>query len=175
MPYVWKCGGQVSLLCRCSQCFELKGISCRLILKAASDYWPLLGVGGGLGKISVVILTLCCFFLVFTALNKAWCVDHFACSVCDRKMSQKWLLPSSSIWYFINLLHTIYLFGSNNYSGSAVVHFNCLLSLTLASSTCVKPASNMRHQLNNIEAAFCLWCSYQGYWVSSWKYENICI
>jgi hypothetical protein len=22
-------------------------------------------------------------------LNKAWCVDHFACSVCDKKMSQK--------------------------------------------------------------------------------------
>lgn len=27
--------------------------------------------------------------LVFTALNKAWCVHHFACSVCDTKMSQK--------------------------------------------------------------------------------------
>ncbi|KAH7965849.1 hypothetical protein HPB49_011443 [Dermacentor silvarum] len=26
---------------------------------------------------------------VFTALNKAWCVHHFACSVCDQKMSQK--------------------------------------------------------------------------------------
>lgn len=26
---------------------------------------------------------------VFTALNKAWCVHHFACSVCDSKMSQK--------------------------------------------------------------------------------------
>nr|CAG4648638.1 EOG090X05KU [Polyphemus pediculus] len=26
---------------------------------------------------------------VFTALNKAWCVHHFACSVCDTKMSQK--------------------------------------------------------------------------------------
>jgi len=26
---------------------------------------------------------------VFSALNKAWCVDHFACSTCDRKMSQK--------------------------------------------------------------------------------------
>lgn len=26
---------------------------------------------------------------VFTAFNKAWCVNHFACSVCDRKMSQK--------------------------------------------------------------------------------------
>uniref|UniRef100_A0A0L8GFD2 LIM zinc-binding domain-containing protein n=1 Tax=Octopus bimaculoides TaxID=37653 RepID=A0A0L8GFD2_OCTBM len=25
----------------------------------------------------------------FTAFNKAWCVNHFACSVCDRKMSQK--------------------------------------------------------------------------------------
>lgn len=29
------------------------------------------------------------FLLVFTALNKAWCVHHFACSVCDTKMSQK--------------------------------------------------------------------------------------
>ena len=29
------------------------------------------------------------FSLVFTALNKAWCVHHFACSVCDSKMSQK--------------------------------------------------------------------------------------
>lgn len=29
------------------------------------------------------------FFPVFTALNKAWCVDHFACFVCDQKMSQK--------------------------------------------------------------------------------------
>ena len=27
--------------------------------------------------------------VVFTALNKAWCVHHFACSVCDTKMSQK--------------------------------------------------------------------------------------
>lgn len=26
---------------------------------------------------------------VFTALNKAWCVHHFACSVCDTKMTQK--------------------------------------------------------------------------------------
>lgn len=26
---------------------------------------------------------------VFTALNKAWCVHHFACSVCDNKMTQK--------------------------------------------------------------------------------------
>ncbi|KAJ8940506.1 hypothetical protein NQ318_003106, partial [Aromia moschata] len=26
---------------------------------------------------------------VFTALNKAWCVHHFACSVCDIKMNQK--------------------------------------------------------------------------------------
>ncbi|PRD30842.1 UNVERIFIED_CONTAM: LIM and senescent cell antigen-like-containing domain protein 2 [Trichonephila clavipes] len=26
---------------------------------------------------------------VFTALNKAWCVNHFACYVCDQKMSQK--------------------------------------------------------------------------------------
>nr|CAD7408782.1 unnamed protein product [Timema poppensis]CAD7427980.1 unnamed protein product [Timema monikensis] len=26
---------------------------------------------------------------VFTALNKAWCVHHFACSVCDLKMNQK--------------------------------------------------------------------------------------
>ncbi|KAJ3656745.1 hypothetical protein Zmor_015794 [Zophobas morio] len=26
---------------------------------------------------------------VFTALNKAWCVHHFACSVCDQKMNQK--------------------------------------------------------------------------------------
>lgn len=29
------------------------------------------------------------FLLVFTALNKAWCVHHFACSVCDQKMNQK--------------------------------------------------------------------------------------
>lgn len=28
-------------------------------------------------------------FVVFTALNKAWCVHHFACSVCDTKMTQK--------------------------------------------------------------------------------------
>lgn len=28
-------------------------------------------------------------FTVFTALNKAWCVDHFACSICDKKMDQK--------------------------------------------------------------------------------------
>lgn len=28
-------------------------------------------------------------FAVFTALNKAWCVHHFACSVCDMKMTQK--------------------------------------------------------------------------------------
>ncbi|KAK5650207.1 hypothetical protein RI129_001236 [Pyrocoelia pectoralis] len=26
---------------------------------------------------------------VFTALNKAWCVHHFACSMCDQKMNQK--------------------------------------------------------------------------------------
>ncbi|XP_018334523.1 LIM and senescent cell antigen-like-containing domain protein 1 isoform X1 [Agrilus planipennis] len=26
---------------------------------------------------------------VFTALNKAWCVHHFACSICDQKMNQK--------------------------------------------------------------------------------------
>ncbi|XP_055304432.1 LIM and senescent cell antigen-like-containing domain protein 1 isoform X1 [Sitodiplosis mosellana] len=26
---------------------------------------------------------------VFTALNKAWCVHHFSCSVCDTKMTQK--------------------------------------------------------------------------------------
>lgn len=30
-----------------------------------------------------------CFQTVFTALNKAWCVHHFACSVCDTKMTQK--------------------------------------------------------------------------------------
>lgn len=29
------------------------------------------------------------YILVFTALNKAWCVHHFACSVCDTKMTQK--------------------------------------------------------------------------------------
>lgn len=29
------------------------------------------------------------YFSVFTALNKAWCVHHFACSVCDQKMNQK--------------------------------------------------------------------------------------
>lgn len=29
------------------------------------------------------------FVTVFTALNKAWCVHHFACSVCDQKMNQK--------------------------------------------------------------------------------------
>lgn len=29
------------------------------------------------------------FSTVFTALNKAWCVHHFACSVCDTKMTQK--------------------------------------------------------------------------------------
>lgn len=32
---------------------------------------------------------LCFSNLVFTALNKAWCVHHFACSVCDSKMTQK--------------------------------------------------------------------------------------
>ncbi|XP_063703383.1 LIM and senescent cell antigen-like-containing domain protein 1 [Culicoides brevitarsis] len=26
---------------------------------------------------------------VFTALNKAWCVHHFSCSVCDNKLDQK--------------------------------------------------------------------------------------
>nr|XP_023017260.1 LIM and senescent cell antigen-like-containing domain protein 1 isoform X1 [Leptinotarsa decemlineata]XP_023017261.1 LIM and senescent cell antigen-like-containing domain protein 1 isoform X1 [Leptinotarsa decemlineata] len=26
---------------------------------------------------------------VFTALNKAWCYHHFACSICDQKMNQK--------------------------------------------------------------------------------------
>ncbi|XP_055588337.1 LIM and senescent cell antigen-like-containing domain protein 1 isoform X2 [Uranotaenia lowii] len=26
---------------------------------------------------------------VFTALNKAWCVHHFSCSICDSKMDQK--------------------------------------------------------------------------------------
>ncbi|CAG2235479.1 unnamed protein product [Mytilus edulis] len=26
---------------------------------------------------------------VFSAFNKAWCVSHFCCSICDRKMSQK--------------------------------------------------------------------------------------
>ena len=26
---------------------------------------------------------------VFTALNKAWCVHHFACAFCDQKMNQK--------------------------------------------------------------------------------------
>lgn len=29
------------------------------------------------------------YFSVFTALNKAWCVHHFACSFCDQKMTQK--------------------------------------------------------------------------------------
>lgn len=37
------------------------------------------------------ILTI--FFLktisVFSAFNKSWCVSHFACSICDKKMSQK--------------------------------------------------------------------------------------
>ena len=28
-------------------------------------------------------------FSVFTALNKAWCVHHFACAYCDQKMNQK--------------------------------------------------------------------------------------
>ena len=26
---------------------------------------------------------------VFTALNKAWCVDKFACSACDQRMTVK--------------------------------------------------------------------------------------
>lgn len=26
---------------------------------------------------------------VFTALNKAWCVEHFSCTVCDQKLTQK--------------------------------------------------------------------------------------
>jgi hypothetical protein len=34
-------------------------------------------------------IKLFCMFTVFTALNKAWCVHHFACSVCDQKMNQK--------------------------------------------------------------------------------------
>lgn len=34
-------------------------------------------------------LTLVYNFTVFTALNKAWCVHHFSCSVCDTKMNQK--------------------------------------------------------------------------------------
>lgn len=28
-------------------------------------------------------------FPVFTALNKAWCVHHFACAFCDQNMNQK--------------------------------------------------------------------------------------
>ena len=26
---------------------------------------------------------------VFTALNKSWCADHFACYFCDTKLTQK--------------------------------------------------------------------------------------
>lgn len=36
-----------------------------------------------------MFLILIVQFAVFTALNKAWCVHHFACSVCDMKMTQK--------------------------------------------------------------------------------------
>lgn len=40
--------------------------------------------------LSVQILTIIYFFFsVFTALNKAWCVHHFACAYCDQKMNQK--------------------------------------------------------------------------------------
>lgn len=36
------------------------------------------------------VINICgILFAVFTALNKAWCVHHFACSVCDQKMNQK--------------------------------------------------------------------------------------
>lgn len=35
------------------------------------------------------LLQFLSFFLVFTALNKAWCVHHFACAFCDQKMNQK--------------------------------------------------------------------------------------
>lgn len=31
----------------------------------------------------------CILLPVFTALNKAWCVHHFSCSICDTKMDQK--------------------------------------------------------------------------------------
>lgn len=37
----------------------------------------------------LMFLILIFQFSVFTALNKAWCVHHFACSVCDMKMTQK--------------------------------------------------------------------------------------
>ncbi len=30
------------------------------------------------------------FIAVFSALNKAWCVDCFSCYICDKKMNQKW-------------------------------------------------------------------------------------
>ena len=35
---------------------------------------------------STTLMTCVCVIVssVFTALNKAWCVDHFACSICDR-------------------------------------------------------------------------------------------
>lgn len=37
----------------------------------------------------IICLLFLDFFSVFTALNKAWCVHHFACSICDTKMNQK--------------------------------------------------------------------------------------
>ena len=41
---------------------------------------------------STTLMTCVCVIVssVFTALNKAWCVDHFACSICDRKLNQKY-------------------------------------------------------------------------------------
>lgn len=29
------------------------------------------------------------FYLVVTALNKAWCSHHFACTMCDSKLNQR--------------------------------------------------------------------------------------
>lgn len=39
--------------------------------------------------VTYVYSVSCIFFTVFTALNKAWCVEHFSCTVCDQKLTQK--------------------------------------------------------------------------------------
>ena len=57
------------------------------------DNWP--------GSVSGVWLMLDSVSLaVFSALNKAWCVNHFSCYICDRKMSQKWVGISATFESF---------------------------------------------------------------------------
>lgn len=38
------------------------------------------------------------FLLVVSALNKAWCVNCFACSTCNSKLTLKWVTCSSRQW-----------------------------------------------------------------------------